>query len=118
MKANSNNHPGEFTKSRGKRFFNFNIIQSEKTDENGTRTVFDYDYVEVTGKYKGLTGEGILTEIAREEEIDVETSSMQKVTLTVAEDWIRDRLLETTLDTASKVALGKIFKKMIAFLIK
>ena len=52
MKANSNNHPGEFTKSRGKRFFNFNIIQSEKTDEHGTRTVFDYDQVEIAGTDK------------------------------------------------------------------
>ena len=50
MKANSNNHPGEYTKSRGKLFFNYNIIESEKTDEHGTRTVFDYDCVEVKSK--------------------------------------------------------------------
>jgi len=47
MKANSDNHPGDFTKSRGKLFFNFHVIESEKTDEHGTRTVFDYDFVEV-----------------------------------------------------------------------
>ena len=118
MKSNSNNHPGEFTKSRGKLFFNFNIVESEKADENGTRTVFDYDYIEVTGKYKGLTSEDILTEITREEEIDVETADIKGVTITVAENWVRARLQETTLDTPSKVALGKIFKKLIAFLIK
>jgi len=118
MKANSNNNPGEFTKSRGKIFFNFNIVESEKTDEQGIRTVFDYDYIEVTGKYKGLTGAEILAEITREEEIDNETSSMKGITLSQAENWVRDRLLETTLDNASKIALGKIFKKLIAFLIK
>ena len=118
MKANSNNNPGEFTKSRGKIFFNFNIVESEKTDEQGIRIVFDYDYIEVTGKYKGLTGAEILAEITREEEIDNETSSMKGITLSQAENWVRDRLLETTLDNASKIALGKIFKKLIAFLIK
>ena len=119
MKANSNNNPGEFTKSRGKIFFNFNIVESEKTDEQGnTRTVFDYDYIEVTDKFEGLTGAEILTEITREEEIDNETADMGGVTLTQAEDWVKDRLQETTLDNASKIALGKIFKKLIAFLIK
>jgi len=119
MKANSNNNPGEFTKSRGKIFFNFNIVESEKTDEQGnTRTVFDYDYIEVTDKYKGLTGASIITEITREEELDTETADMGGVTLTQAKDWVKDRLQETTLDNASKIALGKIFKKLIAFLIK
>ena len=47
MKANSDNRPETFVKSRNKLFFNFNIIESEKTDEHGTRTVFDYDSVEV-----------------------------------------------------------------------
>lgn len=52
MKANSNNHPGEYTKSKGKLFFNFNITESQKTDEHGTRTNFDYEYVEVDSKDK------------------------------------------------------------------
>ena len=53
MKANSDNNPGKFTESKGKLFFNFNIVESEKTDEHGTRTVFDYDYVEVKDKASG-----------------------------------------------------------------
>ena len=53
MKANSDNNPGKYTKSKGKLFFNFDIIESEKTDEHGTRTVFDYDYVEVKDKTSG-----------------------------------------------------------------
>ena len=118
MRANSNNTPDEFIKSRGKIFYNYNVVESEKTDEQGIRTVFDYDYIEVTGKYKGLTGAEILAEITREEELDNETSSMKGITLSQAENWVRDRLLETTLDNASKIALGKIFKKLIAFLIK
>jgi len=52
MKANSNNHPGTFTESRENLQYNYNIIQSEVTDEQGTRTVFNYDYVEVKSKSK------------------------------------------------------------------
>jgi len=52
MKANSNHNPGTFTESREKIHYNYNIVQSEKTDEHGTRTVFDYDYVEVKSKSK------------------------------------------------------------------
>jgi len=52
MKANSNHHPTSFTKSKGKVYFNSNIIESEKTDEYGTRTVYDYDYVEITKENK------------------------------------------------------------------
>ncbi|MBT5212898.1 MAG: hypothetical protein HOI42_14915 [Candidatus Marinimicrobia bacterium] len=48
MKANSNHHPTSFTKSHGKIWFNFNIVEFQKTDEHGTRTVYDYDYTEVT----------------------------------------------------------------------
>ena len=48
MKVNSNNHPGDFTKSKRKIYFNSNIVQSEKTDEYGTRTNFDYDQEEVS----------------------------------------------------------------------
>ena len=47
MKANSDTNPGQFTNTHGKLFFNYNIIESQKTDEHGTRTVFDYDYIEV-----------------------------------------------------------------------
>jgi hypothetical protein len=52
MKVNSDHAPEQFTKSKGKLFFNYNIVESEKTDENGTRTVFDYDSVEVKNKDK------------------------------------------------------------------
>lgn len=48
MKVNSNHHPTSFTKTHGKLFFNSNIVQSEKTDEYGTRTVFNYDQTEIT----------------------------------------------------------------------
>ena len=48
MKVNSDDHPGDFTKSKRKLYFNHNIVQSEKTDESGTRTVFDYDQEEVS----------------------------------------------------------------------
>jgi len=49
MKANSNKHPGQFTTSHGKWFYNYNIVDSEITDEFGTRTVYDYEYCEITG---------------------------------------------------------------------
>ncbi len=48
MKVNSDHHPTSFTKSKGKIYFNSNIIKSQKTDEHGTRTVFDYDQTEIT----------------------------------------------------------------------
>ena len=56
MKVNSNNHPGDFTKSKSKIYFNYNIIQSERTDEFedkvddlncATQIMFDYDEEEV-----------------------------------------------------------------------
>jgi len=54
MKANSNNHPGTFTYAHGKLFFNSNIVESVKTEEDGsTRKVFDYEYVEVPTECKG-----------------------------------------------------------------
>jgi hypothetical protein len=52
MKVNSDHKPNQFTESREKLFFNYNVVESEKTDEHGTRTVFDYDVVEVKDKNK------------------------------------------------------------------
>ena len=59
MRVNSNHNPGDFTKSKGELYFNSNIVQSEKTDEYGTRTVFDYDQDEInvnkeSGVYKNM----------------------------------------------------------------
>ena len=59
MRVNSNHSPGDFTKSKGDLYFNSNIVQSEKTDEYGTRTVFDYDQDEInvnkeSGVYKNM----------------------------------------------------------------
>ena len=50
MKVNANHHPTSFTKIHGKLYFNENIVQSEETDEmtEETRTVFDYDQIEIT----------------------------------------------------------------------
>ena len=62
MKANSDDHPGTYTSSRGKLFYNFNIVESVKAEEDGsTRTVFDYDSVEVKSKgapdiFRGVIG--------------------------------------------------------------
>lgn len=52
MKVNSDHTPEQFTKSKGKLFFNYNIVESEKIDEQGTRTVFDYESIEVKDKNK------------------------------------------------------------------
>ena len=50
MKVNANHNPTSFTKTHGKLYFNENIVQSEETDEmtEETRTVFNYDQVEIT----------------------------------------------------------------------
>ncbi|MDA3790504.1 MAG: hypothetical protein PF503_18680 [Desulfobacula sp.] len=52
MKVNSGHTPDKFTSSKGKLFYNFSIVESEKTDETGTRTSFDYESVEVKDKKK------------------------------------------------------------------
>jgi len=50
MKANSDTYPERFIKSRGKTFFNFNIVESQIEEEGSIRIVFNYEYVEVQGK--------------------------------------------------------------------
>lgn len=50
MKAQSDNWPEKFSKSNGKTQFNYNIQAVEKTDEHGTRTIYEYDYVEIEGE--------------------------------------------------------------------
>jgi hypothetical protein len=59
-----------------------------------------------------------LNEQARIAGYEAEQVGMTGLTIDQAEGWVKDRLQETTLDAASKVALGKIFRKLIAFLIK
>lgn len=50
MKVNADHHPGSFTKTHGKLWFNKNIVQSTETDEmtGDVRTVFNYDQFEIT----------------------------------------------------------------------
>jgi len=50
MKSQSGHNPGIMVKSNGKTQVNYNIISKEVTDEYGTRTIWEYDYVEVEGK--------------------------------------------------------------------
>lgn len=52
MKANSNNNPGDFTKSNTKTFVNYNIKEIEIIDPETkeSRKVWDYDYVEIKGE--------------------------------------------------------------------
>jgi len=54
MRANANYKPEQFTKSHGKLFYNYNIIQSMEVDEETgeKRTSFNYEYVEVVDKTK------------------------------------------------------------------
>lgn len=52
MKANSDHHPGSFTKSNTKTFVNYNIKKVETTDpETGKmKNAWNYDYVEIDGE--------------------------------------------------------------------
>lgn len=50
MKAQSDTHPPEQIMSRGKTHVTYNARKVEITDEQGTRTAYEYDYVEVAGK--------------------------------------------------------------------
>lgn len=49
MKSQSGHNPGIMVKSNGKTQVNYNIISKEVTDEYGTRTIWEYDYVEIEG---------------------------------------------------------------------
>ncbi len=50
MKANANHKPERFTKSHGKLFYNYNIIQSKEIEKE--EASFNYEYVEVLDKEK------------------------------------------------------------------
>lgn len=52
MKAQSDTKPDKFIKSRGKIQFNFNIVEKLVEDKYKTRSVFEYDYVEVENTEK------------------------------------------------------------------
>ena len=49
MKGQSNTKPNQQVKSGGKTQVNYNTIQKEITDDHGTRTVWEYDLVEIDG---------------------------------------------------------------------
>jgi len=49
MKAQSDTYPPEQIMSRGRTQVNYNVHEVEITDEQGTRTAYNYDYVEVDG---------------------------------------------------------------------
>lgn len=49
MKSQSDNSPNNFVESNGKTQVNYNITSAQITDEYGTRTVYNYDYVEIEG---------------------------------------------------------------------
>ncbi len=49
MKGQSDNSPNNFVESNGKTQVIYNITQTVVTDEHGTRTVYNYDYVEIEG---------------------------------------------------------------------
>ena len=55
-------------------------------------------------------------EVTRRAEHAAERAGMQRITLKSKTDWVRDRLSETTLDNPTKIALGKVFKKIVSFL--
>ena len=64
MKVNANHHPTSFTESREHIFHNYNIVESQKTDEmtDETRTVFDYDSVKVKSKSKEDVIKAVMSE--------------------------------------------------------
>lgn len=54
-------------------------------------------------------------ETTRLAEHETEKAGFTKKTLSDKEQWAKDRLNETSLDNPSKIAIGKIFKRLIAF---
>jgi len=64
MKANSDNNPGTFTESRGKLYYNYDIKESIKIEDDGSeRTVFDYIQAEIKSKEKGDIIRGIIAAV-------------------------------------------------------
>ncbi|MCD4760870.1 hypothetical protein K8R42_03160 [bacterium] len=49
-KAQSDTIPPAQIMSRGRTQVNYNVQEVEITDDQGTRTAYEYDYVEITGK--------------------------------------------------------------------
>jgi len=68
---------------------------------------------------QGVLGE-VEIELAKIEEnrlnAENEKEAFKGKTLSVKEQWVKDRLQATSLDIQTKVELGKIFKKLIAFI--
>ncbi len=54
MKAQSDTIPESFVESNGKTQVNYNIRTVSLTDEKGTRTAYEYDYVEIDGNVTKL----------------------------------------------------------------
>ena len=64
MNANSDTNPGTFTESRGKLFYNYDIKESIKIEDDGSeRTVFDYIQAEIKSKEKGDIIRGIIAAV-------------------------------------------------------
>ena len=78
MKAQSDTKPPAQIKSRGKTQVNYNAHEIEITDDQGTRTAWECDYVEVEGK---VTKAKFLAALDAEEveEDDTETWTADEV---------------------------------------
>ena len=50
MKAQSNQRPQDIIECSEKSIINYNIVEKEIEDENGIRTIFEYEYVILYGK--------------------------------------------------------------------
>lgn len=60
MYAVSSGYPKQFVRSKNKLFYNYNIVEAIEEDEEGTRTVFKYDYVEVAGEDRSSLIEALI----------------------------------------------------------
>ncbi len=93
IKGQSDTQPENQVQSRGKTQVNFNIQQVEITNEQGTRLIYQYDFVEVEGK---VTKSKVL-------------AAMDKAQLEVdTQGWTPQKTVEQFDESKSKLELSDI----------
>ena len=130
MKAQSDQEPERFVKSRGKTQFNYNIHQVTIEDPDGsTRIAYEYNYVEIEGKVTKAKILVALQATGLEENIEFEPSEVEsqyneaKSTINLSEiSSLTYNQLDTYIENnvtdlaSAKIYLKKLSKVVLAML--
>ena len=130
MKAQSDQEPERFIKSREKTQFNYNIHQVTIEDpEGGTRTAYEYDYLEIEGKVTKAKVLKAMQDAELEENVEFEPSEVEsqyneaKSTINLSEiSSLTYNQLDTYIENnvtdlaSAKIYLKKLSKVVLAML--